>query len=73
MTGAVIPEGADAVVQVELTDGGSSEVRLFAAVDPGANIRHRGDDVRAGATVLGSWESSLQSRQWEALGHAGRP
>jgi molybdopterin molybdotransferase len=52
MTGALVPAGADAVVQVEWTDGGDSEVRVRRGVKPGANIRSRGEDMRSGDAVL---------------------
>ena len=52
MTGAPLPVGADAVVQVELTDAGTSAVRLFAAARPGQNVRYAGEDVTAGSVVL---------------------
>ena len=52
MTGAPLPEGADAVVPVEQTDGGASEVRLHLAVRAGASLRHRGEDVRVGDRVI---------------------
>ncbi|GAA2818171.1 molybdopterin molybdotransferase MoeA [Saccharopolyspora taberi] len=52
MTGAQVPPGADAVVPVERTDGGVSEVRVRASAAPGAHIRRAGEDVRTGATVL---------------------
>lgn len=48
MTGAPIPDGADAVIRVEWTDGGTSNVRIDRAVAVGAEIRPEGDDVRAG-------------------------
>ena len=51
MTGAYVPSGADTVVQVELTDGGLSQV-VAQAVPVGANIRRRGSDVRAGSVML---------------------
>jgi molybdopterin molybdotransferase len=54
MTGALLPAGADAVVQVELTDGGTNDVRVFAPVRGGANLRRRGEDMRAGELVLRS-------------------
>jgi molybdopterin molybdotransferase len=54
MTGAMIPDGADAVVQVELTDAGSPRVRLFASVAAGTNVRRRGEDMRQGEIVLAS-------------------
>jgi molybdopterin molybdotransferase len=56
MTGAPMPAGADTVVPQELADREASAgavVRL-AAVAPGANVRARGEDVRAGAVVLGA-------------------
>lgn len=52
MTGALVPAGADAVVQVELTDGGTERVRIDAALARGANIRRRGEDMRAGQIVV---------------------
>ncbi len=52
MTGAFVPEGADAVAQVEITDGGLEVVRVQKAVKAGAHIRRRGEDVRAGAVVI---------------------
>ncbi|WP_158607530.1 gephyrin-like molybdotransferase Glp [Flexivirga caeni] len=52
MTGAPLPTGADAVVQVELTDGGLEEVRLREAVPAGTALRHRGEDVQPGDEVL---------------------
>lgn len=54
MTGAFVPEGADAVVQVEWTDGGAELVRIEKSVTAGANIRRRGEDLRSGETVLRS-------------------
>lgn len=52
MTGAPVPAGADAVVQVEWTDGGMPRVRVHREVKPGANIRRAGEDVLAGTRVL---------------------
>ncbi len=52
MTGAPVPEGADAVVPVEQTDGGATEVALRLAPRVGASLRHRGEDVRTGDRVL---------------------
>ncbi|HEV2722673.1 MAG TPA: gephyrin-like molybdotransferase Glp [Thermoanaerobaculia bacterium] len=52
MTGALLPEGADAVVQVELTDAGSDVVRIDESVPRGANVRSRGEDMHAGDVVL---------------------
>jgi len=54
MTGALMPEGADTVVQVELTDGGQNDVRVFQALPAGTNIRRRGEDMEKGSIVLPS-------------------
>ncbi|HVT05751.1 MAG TPA: gephyrin-like molybdotransferase Glp [Thermoanaerobaculia bacterium] len=54
MTGAPIPDGADAVVPVELTDAGDSEVSIHKGVKAAENIRRRGEDMRAGEIVLRS-------------------
>jgi molybdopterin molybdotransferase len=58
MTGAPVPAGADGVIRVEHTDGGTEigssqgRVSIFLDVDAGKNVRPRGEDVRAGQTVL---------------------
>ncbi|MDU0294631.1 gephyrin-like molybdotransferase Glp [Saccharothrix longispora] len=52
MTGAPLPPGADAVVQVEWTDGGTSSVRVDRAVAVEQNVRRAADDVAVGAIVL---------------------
>jgi len=65
MTGAPLPEGAEAVVPVEWTDGGMPEVRITRSIARGANVRRRGDDVPLGevvataGTVLGPREIAL--------------
>ncbi|RZS87460.1 molybdopterin molybdochelatase [Motilibacter rhizosphaerae] len=52
MTGAPMPEGADAVVPVEWTDAGTESVTVRQAAALGQHVRRRGDDVRAGEVVL---------------------
>ncbi len=60
MTGAPVPEGADAVIPVEDTnfdnrDAGTpapDEVQIFKSARSGANVRPRGMDLRAGEIVL---------------------
>lgn len=53
MTGAVVPDGADAVVPVERTSGFlGSTVTVHDAVQAGANVRRRGSELAAGALVL---------------------
>jgi len=50
-TGGVVPEGADAVVPIERVRVTGGEVEVTDPVASGANVRERGGDVRAGATV----------------------
>ena len=52
MTGARLPEGADAVVPVEWTDAGTTTVVIRRAPDLDHAVRHRGDDVARGAVLL---------------------
>jgi molybdopterin molybdotransferase len=52
MTGAPVPEGADAVVPYEWTDRGAAEVRIDQAPQPGQHVRPAGDDVAEGDLLL---------------------
>jgi molybdenum cofactor synthesis domain-containing protein len=52
MTGAPIPEGADAVVMVEDTERDGDHVIIRSTVGPGWSVRSAGDDVKAGEEVL---------------------
>ncbi|MEV5003736.1 gephyrin-like molybdotransferase Glp [Nocardioides sp. LML1-1-1.1] len=52
MTGAPVPRGADAVVEVEVTDGGTETVVISAARDVGSFVRPAGGDVAVGDEVL---------------------
>ena len=68
MTGAPLPQGADAVVMVEATDHDRCDadlpapkrVRIHSPVKPGDSIRPRGQDVQSGAVLF-------------SAGHALRP
>jgi len=51
-TGAAMPDGADAVLQIERVTVDGGRVTLDDDVEPGRNVRPSGDDLRAGATVL---------------------
>jgi molybdopterin molybdotransferase len=52
MTGAAMPAGADAVVQVELTDGGTRQAEIREAVPAGTAVRLRGGDAVPGDLLL---------------------
>ena len=54
MTGAPLPEGADAVVPIEDTDQGLDRVAITRTPAPAAHIRRAGEDAHAGDTVLTS-------------------
>lgn len=69
-TGGVVPDGADAVVPVELVDDEGDAVRIRDAVFAGANVRERGGDVRAGEVVVEAG-TRLGAAQIAALAAAG--
>lgn len=52
MTGAPIPQGADAVVMVEDTETTGEEVEVGRSVRAGESVRPTGDDVNPGDLVL---------------------
>jgi len=53
MTGAPVPDGADAVVMVERTESPDrSSVRVLMTLRAGQNISKQGEDARAGAVVV---------------------
>lgn len=52
MTGAPVPRGADAIVEVEATDGGTEKVAIREARDVGTFVRPAGSDVAVGQEVL---------------------
>lgn len=54
MTGAFVPEGADAVVRLEDTKQDGNKVEIFEEAGKGLNIRYEGEDVRAGELVIPS-------------------
>jgi len=51
-TGAVVPDGADAVIRQEDVEERNGAVWTRKAVAPGENIRTPGEDLRAGQVVL---------------------
>ena len=69
-TGGVVPEGADAVVPIELVTEQDGGVEVPDAVRPGANVRPLGGDVRAGACVVHAG-TTLSPSRIAALAAAG--
>jgi molybdopterin molybdotransferase len=52
MTGALMPDGADTVAHVEITDAGSDVVNVLESLRRGTNVRKRGEDMHDGDLVL---------------------
>ncbi|MFB9927180.1 gephyrin-like molybdotransferase Glp [Amycolatopsis halotolerans] len=52
MTGAPLPPGADAIVMVEDTDRGTTDVQISRAATAGNHIRRIGEDVTKGTVAL---------------------
>ena len=71
MTGAPIPQGCDAVVPVEWTDGGVASVRITRAPTMHQHIRWRAEDVQVGDVLLEDG-SVLGPRQLGLLASVGR-
>nr|BBH90975.1 molybdopterin molybdenumtransferase MoeA [Thermosporothrix sp. COM3] len=65
MTGAPVPPGADAVIQIELTTPSDEWVEVLQPVLPGNNIRPAGEDIQKGQKLLspgdliGPWETGI--------------
>jgi len=52
MTGAAVPQGADAVVMVEYTKRKGQQVEILRSATPGENIVPQGSEARAGHELL---------------------
>jgi molybdopterin molybdotransferase len=52
MTGAMLPNGTEAVVPVEMTDGGASRVAIREKVSSGTSVRLAGGDAQAGEVLI---------------------
>ncbi len=65
MTGAPVPPGADAIAPIEDVEVEGDTVSLRGPVRPGAHVRRRGEDLKAGevalpaGTVIGPGEVSV--------------
>jgi molybdopterin molybdotransferase len=64
LTGAPIPRGTDTVALQEAVDRENDHVLIPAGLQPGANRRRAGEDVRAG-------EAALDPGQWLQPQHVG--
>ncbi|MBI3006272.1 MAG: molybdopterin molybdotransferase MoeA [Ignavibacteriales bacterium] len=71
MTGAPIPDGADAVIEQELTSSRNGTVGIASPVIKGKNIRRKGEDVRAGQVVVRKG-TRLSASHMGALASVGR-
>ena len=77
-TGAPMPTDADTIVQVEHTDGGVTTVTVTVAPEIGMHLRRRGDELRAGDTVLeagvrlGAWQCAAIAAAGVAAVHVRR-
>ncbi|MEW6237518.1 MAG: gephyrin-like molybdotransferase Glp [Candidatus Omnitrophota bacterium] len=52
MTGAPLPQGADAVIMVEYTKTHNDSVDIFSSAQPGENLRPEGEEIRRGDVLL---------------------
>jgi molybdopterin molybdotransferase len=52
MTGAPLPEGADAVLPAEFAEEAGGAVHATEAAPPGKNVGRRGEDIAAGSRIL---------------------
>ena len=71
MTGAMLPHGAEAVVPVEWTDGGSARVSIRAGAGYGSSFRLAGEDAKAGE-VLVTAGTRLRPMHVAVIAAAGR-
>ncbi|GAA0609588.1 molybdopterin molybdotransferase MoeA [Kribbella sandramycini] len=71
MTGAPMPRGADSVVPVEWTDGGTVHVRITQQPPLGGSVRRAAEDLQAGQQVL-SRDTLIGPRQVAVLAAVGR-
>lgn len=71
MTGAPIPEGADAVVMAEHTESKNGEINVYSAVAKDENVMKAGSDMKKDETVLKKGEV-LGAREIGALAAMGK-
>ncbi|HYU16307.1 MAG TPA: molybdopterin molybdotransferase MoeA, partial [Candidatus Acidoferrum sp.] len=71
LTGAPLPVGANAVVPLEEAEERDGTLMIHGAVRPGAHVRRRGEDVRAGDPLLRAG-TILGPAELSALAASGR-
>ena len=69
-TGGAVPQGADAVIPLEYVVENDNTIEIQDPVEPGANIRRAGGDLRKGAVVVEAGVR-LGATQVAALSAAG--
>ena len=52
MTGAMMPQGANAVIMQEVTQQEGDEVKIFESIDTAGNVRFTGESVAEGQQVM---------------------
>lgn len=71
VTGAPIPEGADAVVMMEYTTRKTEMITIFSAAGKGENIMKAGADIKKGEKILDKGQL-LRSREIGVLAATGK-
>ena len=71
VTGAPIPEGADAVVMVEDTNRENDELSIYTSVTSNENVQKKGSDIKNGETILQAGKV-LGSREIGVLAALGK-
>ncbi len=72
MTGAILPEGADAVQMVEHTEADGERVRVLERVESGSHVRPRGENIVKGEVLLAAGQR-IGPAEVGLLAGAGRP
>lgn len=57
LTGAPVPEGANAIIKYELTQFDAEQVKIFAPVRPDTDIAYAGEDVKRGRVLARKGET----------------
>jgi len=52
VTGAPLPEGADAVIMLEDTERTDNQLQIYTTISPYTNVMKKGSDIKSGKTIL---------------------